>query len=278
MRELNWNGELQSPLTEPGVRVKPGEYILAVNGVELRGNDNIHRLLENSAGKIVKLKVAGKADGMDARTVSTVPIASEAALRNRDWIEKNLRRVHEVTGGRVAYVYVPNTATQGHEYFKRYFFPQTEKQAIIIDERFNGGGQVADYYIDHLMRPYVSHWATRYVKDFITATGTIFGPKVMLIDETAGSGGDLLPFMFRKLKVGTLVGRRTWGGIVGILGFPVLVDGGFVTAPNLAIWTEDGFVVENEGVPPDIELVLQQLQEQPSKEFKKPPFPIRVRK
>lgn len=296
---LNWNGEFRAPLTEPGVRVKAGEYILKINGVDLAGTDNIYRHLENTSGKIVELTVGTNADGSNSRTVSVVPIGSESALRNRDWVEGNLRKVHAATEGRVAYVYVPNTTRAGHEYFKRYFFPQTDKQAIIIDERFNGGGQVADYYIDHLNRPYISHWATRYGKDFITPTGAIFGPKVMLIDETAGSGGDLLPFMFHKLKLGTLVGRRTWGGLVGILGFPVLMDGGGVTAPNLAIWTEDGFVVENVGVPPDveveqlpadviagkdpqldkaIEIVLQQLAENPPKDFKKPPYPIRVRK
>ncbi|MFN7574793.1 MAG: PDZ domain-containing protein [Planctomycetota bacterium] len=296
---LNWNGELRSPLTEPGVRVAAGEYLLAIGGVELRSDDNLYRLLETTAGKVVTLKVGAKPDGSDAREVSVVPVASEAALRNRDWIERNLQRVHEATEGRVAYVYVPNTTRQGHEYFKRYFFPQTDKQAIIVDERFNGGGQVADYYIDHLRRPYVSHWATRYGKDFITPTGAIFGPKVMLIDETAGSGGDLLPYMFRKLGVGTLVGRRTWGGLVGVLGFPVLMDGGSVSAPNLAIWTEEGFVVENEGVPPDIEVeqmpadviagrdpqlekaievVLKQLAENPPPQYKKPAYPIRARK
>ncbi len=296
---LNWNGELRAPLTEPGVRVQAGEYILAVNGNDLKSSDNIFRHLENTSGKIVELTVGPTADGAGSRSVSVVPVASEAALRNRDWVEGNLRKVHAATDGRVAYVYVPNTAGSGHEYFKRYFFPQTDKQAIIIDERFNGGGQVADYYIDHLSRPYVSHWATRYGKDFITPTGAIFGPKVMLIDETAGSGGDLLPFMFHNLKVGTLVGRRTWGGLVGILGFPVLMDGGSVTAPNLAIWTNEGFVVENVGVPPDIEVeqmpadviagkdpqlekaievVLQLLAENPPKEYKKPAYPIRVRK
>ena len=149
---------------------------------------------------------------------------------------------------------MPNTADAGHAYFKRYFFPQADKDAIIVDERFNGGGQVADYYIDILRRPLVSYWAMRYGADLKTPTASIQGPKVMIIDETAGSGGDLLPWMFRKFKLGPLVGKRTWGGLVGILGFPVLMDGGGITAPNLAIWTEDGWVVENEGVPPDIEV------------------------
>ena len=154
-----------------------------------------------------------------------------------DWVEGNMKKVHEATNGRVAYVYVPNTAGAGHEYFKRYFFPQVDKDAIIVDERFNGGGQVADYYIDQLRRPFTAHWATRYGETFRTPGAAIFGPKVMLIDETAGSGGDLLPWMFREYKLGPLVGKRTWGGLVGILGFPMLMDGGNVTAPNLAFWT-----------------------------------------
>ncbi len=175
-------------------------------------------------------------------------------MRNRDWVEGNLRRVTEATKGRVAYVYVPNTSTAGHESFKRYFYPQANREAIIVDERHNGGGSVADYYIDILRRPYIASWAFRYGADMKTPLASIQGPKVMIIDETAGSGGDLLPWMFRKFELGPLVGKRTWGGLVGILGFPTLMDGGFITAPNLAFWTEEGFGVENEGVPPDVEV------------------------
>jgi tricorn protease len=199
----------------------------------------------------------------------------------------------------VAYVYVPNTSTAGWAYFKRYFYPQADKDAIIIDERFNGGGSVADYYIDHLRKPLVSYWAMRYGADLRTPSATIEGPKVMLIDETAGSGGDLLPWMFRKFNLGPLVGKRTWGGLVGTLGFPVLMDGGGVTAPNLAIWTEEGFIVENVGVPPDIEVeqtpaeiaagrdpqleraiawAMDELKKNPPKKAQRPPFPTRVRK
>ena len=296
---LNWNPELRAPLTEPGVSVTAGEYLLAVDGVDLTAADNVFERFENTAGKIVELTVGPNADGSGSRTASVVPVPNESALRNREWVERNLAKVDEATGGRVAYVYVPNTTTLGHTYFKRYFFPQVHKQALIVDERFNGGGQVADYYIDHLRRPYISHWATRYGADFRTPSAAILGPKVMIIDETAGSGGDLLPWMFNKLGLGTLVGKRTWGGLVGTLGFPVLMDGGFVTAPNLAIWTEDGFVVENVGVPPDIdveqwpadviagrdpqlekaiEIVLEQLEANPPAEPVKPPFPVRVRR
>jgi tricorn protease len=195
-------------------------------------------------------------------------------------------------------VYVPNTAGQGHEYFKRYFFPQANRQAIIIDERFNGGGSLADYYIDILQRPYQAHWNMRYGRDLKSPSASIQGPKVMIIDETAGSGGDMLPWMFRKFNVGTIVGKRTWGGLVGVLGFPEFIDGGSVTAPNVAIWTEDGWVVENEGVPADIEVeqwpaevikgrdpqlekaievALQKLKENPPVEPVRPKYPVRVR-
>jgi tricorn protease len=297
---LNWNPDLRSPLTEPGVEVKAGEYLLAVNGQELVPPDNLYRLFENTADKIVELKVGPHADGSGSRTVRVVPLPDERALRNRDWVEGNLRRVHEASGGRIAYVHVPNTFSAGHEYFKRYFYPQAGKQAIIVDERHNGGGQVADYYIDILRRPYIASWAARYGHNQHSPLASIEGPKAMLIDETAGSGGDLLPWMFRKFQLGTLIGRRTWGGLVGILGFPVLLDGGEVTAPNIGFWTEeDGFAVENEGVPPDIEVemwpaevaagrdpqlekaievLLKQLADNPPPVRKQPPYPVRVRK
>jgi tricorn protease len=227
-------------------------------------------------------------------------LPSETALRNRAWVEGNIKKVHEATNGRVAYVYVPNTATSGHEYFKRYFYPQADKDAIIVDERYNGGGSVADYYIDHLRRPFTAYWTTRHGEPFKTPQSAIHGPKVMIIDETAGSGGDLLPWMFRQYKLGPLVGKRTWGGLVGILGFPELMDGGRVTAPDLAFWTpEEGFGVENVGVPPDIEVeqwpadiakgrdpqlekaievVLAELEKTPPKKDKQPEFPVRAKK
>ncbi len=296
---LNWNPELRSPLTEPGVEVQAGEYLLAVGGEDLRPPENLYSRFENSAGKIVEITVGPNPDGSGARTVHVVPVSSEYGLRNRDWVEGNLAKVHEATDGRVAYVYVPNTAGSGHSYFKRYFFPQTNKEAVIIDERHNGGGQIADYYINILRRQFISYWAMRYGADLRTPQGAILGPKVMLIDETAGSGGDLLPWMFRKFNLGTLIGRRTWGGLVGVLGFPVLMDGGYISAPNLAIWTEDGWVVENVGVPPDIEVemlpadviagrdpqleraievIMEQLEADPPATHARPPYPVRARR
>jgi tricorn protease len=296
---LNWSPQLRAPLTAPGVDVKAGEYLLAVRGIDLKPPTEIYSLFENTAGKGVEISVGPNSDGKGSRTVTVEPVAAEDALRNADWVESNLHKVHKATSGRVAYVYVPNTANLGHAYFKRYFFPQADKDAIIVDERFNGGGQVADYYIDHLRRPFTAMWATRYGEDIKTPGAAIFGPKVMLIDENAGSGGDLLPWMFRQYKLGPLVGKRTWGGLVGILGFPVLMDGGGVTAPNLAFWTEDGWRVENEGVPPDveveqwpaeviagkdpqldkaIEIVMKELEKNPPKAVKRPPYPVRVLK
>jgi len=295
---LNWNPALRSPLTEPGVNVKEGDYLLAVNGQDITAASNLYQYFENTAGKIVELTVNSRPDYTGARIAKVVPVQNEFALRNRDWVEGNLRKVDKATNGQVAYVYVPNTAGLGHEYFKRYFFPQANRKAIIVDERFNGGGQLADYYIDLLQRPLQAYWHMRYGRDLKSPAASIQGPKVMLIDETAGSGGDMLPWMFRKFKVGTLVGKRTWGGLVGILGFPEFVDGGGVTAPNLGIWTKDGFVVENVGVAPDIEVeqtpseiikgndpqlekaievALKELEKNPQPDPVRPPYPVKVR-
>jgi tricorn protease len=295
---LNWNPDLRSPLTEPGVDVKAGEYLLAVDGRNLAPPVNLYQRFERTAGRSVEITVGPNPDGTGSRIVKVVPLENEGELRNRDWVERNLRRVSEATGGRVAYVYVPNTAELGHTYFKRYFFPQAHREAIIVDERHNGGGSVADYYIDVLRRPLVSYWTMRYGEDIKTPIAGIHGPKVMLIDETAGSGGDLLPWMFRRFELGPLIGKRTWGGLVGILGFPVLMDGGSVTAPNLAFRSEDGFRVENEGVAPDIEVeqtpkeviagrdpqlekaievILKQLDKSPPRKLPRPAFPKRAR-
>lgn len=295
---LNWTPDLRSPLTAPGVNVKAGDYLLAVRGVDLKPPTEIYSLFESSAGKSVEITVGPNADGKGSRTVTVEPLENESALRNREWVEGNLRKVQEATGGKVGYVYVPDTAGMGMTYFKRYFFPQCDKEALIIDERFNGGGQIADYYIDILRRPLASFWAPRHGHDWRSPSAAVFGPKVMIIDETAGSGGDMLPWMFRKFGLGTIVGKRTWGGLVGIGGYPTLMDGGRVTAPGFAIWTEDGWVVENEGVPPDveieqtpaeviagrdpqlekaIEIALAKLKEQPAKKPQRPPFPVRAR-
>jgi tricorn protease len=295
---LNWTSAMRSPLTAPGVNVKEGEYLLAVNGKELKAPTEIYSLFENTAGKLIEITVGPNADGKGSRTVTVEPIASEYNLRNMDWVEGNLKKVEKATGGRVGYVHVRDTAAGGMADFKRYFFPQVDKDALIIDERFNSGGQIADYYIDILRRPFASYWAPRHGADNRSPSAAVFGPKVMIIDEGAGSGGDMLPWMFRKFGVGPLVGKRTWGGLVGIGGYPELMDGGRVTAPGFAIWVPDGgFVVENEGVAPDhdvtmwpkdliagrdpqlekaIELALEALKKNPPKKDVRPEYPKRA--
>jgi tricorn protease len=253
----NWNPGLQAPLTQPGVNAKAGDYILAVNGRELHAADNIYSFFEETAGKQVVLKIGSHPDGKDSREVIVVPVDSEESLRHLAWIEGNRRFVDKATGGRVAYVYVPNTGGGGYTSFNRYFFSQVGKDAAIIDERFNEGGQLADYIIDYLRRPMMSKVVTREGHDWSSPSEAIYGPKVMLINEMSGSGGDALPWYFRKAGLGPLIGKRTWGGLVGIGGYPELIDGGHVTAPRAAIYGLNGdWEVENHGVAPDIEVDL----------------------
>ena len=251
----NWNPGLQAPLTQPGVNVKAGDYLLAVNGRELRSSDNLYSFFEATAGKQVVLKVGPSADGKGSRDVTVVPVESEENLRRFAWIEGNRRKVSDMTGGRVGYVYLPNTAGAGYGNFNRYYFAQVGKEAIIIDERFNEGGQLADWVVDFLHRPLMSKIMTREGADWSSPSASIYGPKVMIINESAGSGGDALPYMFHLRKLGPMIGTRTWGGLVGTLGVPPTIDGGGITAPILAFYDLSGkWAVENEGVPPDIEV------------------------
>lgn len=252
---LNWRPELRSPLKAPGISVAQGEYLLAVDGKRLAATQNLYAAFENSVERPVTISVGPQADGKGARTLKVIPIADDRRLRYVDWLENNIRKVDAATNGRVAYVHVPDTSVEGHAYFKRYFFPQSHKDAIIVDARDNGGGFVADYYMDILRRQPVIRWATRYGNDLRTPRAAIFGPKVMISNEGAGSGGDLLPWMFRKFQLGPIVGTRTWGGLVGNLEIHGLMDGATITAPNIAGWTQqDGWVIENQGVAPDIEV------------------------
>ncbi|HEY6273630.1 MAG TPA: PDZ domain-containing protein [Terriglobales bacterium] len=292
----NWNPGLRAPLTEPGVNVREGEYLLAVDGREVRGSDEVYSFFLERAGKAVQLKVGPDPGGKDARTVTVVPIADERSLRQRDWMEGNRKRVDQLSGGKLAYVYVPDTAVNGFTYFNRYYFAQNSKQGAIIDERFNGGGWIADYIVDWLQRPLLMAAMTREGKDNVIPQ-VIFGPKVMLINQYAGSGGDALPWMFKKLHTGLLVGTRTWGGLIGIGGYPRLIDGGTVTAPRWGLYNpETGeFDVENKGVSPDIEVdldpalwrqghdpqlekgvevSLRELQEHPVPPIRRPKYPV----
>ena len=292
----NWNPKLQAPLTQPGVNVKEGEYLFAVNGRELLAQDEVFGFFLETAGKQTVIRVGPNPDGKGARDVTVVPVANERGLRHLAWIEANRRKVDELSGGRVAYVHLPDTAEGGYTSFNRYFFSQVGKQAAVLDERFNHGGDLADYIIDYLRRPPMSRVASREGEDYTEPVESIYGPKVMIINQFAGSGGDAMPWYFRKAHIGPLVGMKTWGGLVGIGGYPVLMDGGRITAPRWAIYGLDGaWEVENRGIAPDIEVeqdpklvraghdpqlelavakVLELLAKEPPKTFARPAYPV----
>ena len=251
----NWNPDLKAPLTQPGVDVKAGEYLIEVNGREVKAPASVYSFFENTAGTQVKIKVGANADGKDAREVTVVPVDDEFPLRNRAWEEDNRRKVDELSGGKLAYVHVPDTNIGGYTNFNRFYYAQTGKLGAIIDERYNHGGQIADYIIDELKRPLRNCAISREGEKFCSPLMQIYGPKTMVTNEMSGSGGDALPWMFRQDKVGPLVGTRTWGGLVGIYNYPVLMDGGRVTSPRVAIYGLHGeWEVENHGVAPDIEV------------------------
>jgi tricorn protease len=253
----SWNPDLRAPLSAPGISVNAGDFIVAINGVELVAPDNIYRLLDGTANRqtVLSLNTQPSMDG--ARQVTVVPVANEQGLRTRAWVESNRRLVDKLSNGQLAYVYVPNTGQGGYTSFNRYYFAQQDKKGAVIDERFNGGGSAADYIIDVLQRDfdgYFNNVAGDRVP-FTSPSAGIWGPKVMIINEMAGSGGDLMPYMFRRRKIGPLVGTRTWGGLVHTADTPPFIDGGSMIAPRGGFFTRDGkWAVENEGVAADIEV------------------------
>jgi tricorn protease len=252
----SWNPDLRAPLTQPGVNVVAGEYLLAVGGQELRAPESPYRPFEATAGKSVVIRVGPRPDGTGARDVTVVPVDDESPLRRLAWIEGNRRKVEELSKGRLAYVYLPDTGSGGYTAFNRWYFAQVDREGAVLDERWNGGGLLADYVIDFLRRPLLSFAVTREGSTMAFPAG-IYGPKVMIINESAGSGGDAMPWYFRKVGLGPLVGKRTWGGLVGIGGYPSLIDGGEVTAPRFAIYGLEGaWEVENVGIAPDVEVEL----------------------
>jgi tricorn protease len=289
-----FNAREKAPLAEPGLNVKVGDCILDINGQELKADVDIQQPLEGTAEKLISLRVGG-ADGANARDISVTPIAFEQRLRNIDWIEGNQAKVDKLSGGKLAYVYLPDTGGDGFTNFNRYYFAQTDKQGAIIDERYNGGGQVADYFIEVLKRTLESYWAPRYGTIEHTPNAAIYGPKVMLANEYSGSGGDALPWLFKQAKLGPLVGKRTWGGLVGIGQIPVLMDGGMVTSPSVAFFAPSGkWEVENHGVDPDydveqdpkavseghdpqlekaVALAMEELAKHPQEHPEKPAYP-----
>ena len=292
----NWNPGMSAPLTQPGVNVVVGEFILAVDGKDVTAADSVYKAFEGKVGKQVKLRVGKNADGSGAREVTVAPVGSEAGLRNLAWIEENRRKVEKATNGRVAYIYMPDTSFGGLTNFNRYFYSQVGKEGAIIDERFNGGGALATDIVALLNLKPMSRVATRDGQDELQPQGAIYGPKAMIINEQAGSGGDAMPWYFRRAGTGPLIGKRTWGGLVGRAGAPQLMDGGIVTAPSSAVWdpASSKWIAENVGVEPDIEVeqdpelvkqgrdpqlekaievVMAELAKKPSVEPKRPAFP-----
>ncbi|MEI9984221.1 MAG: PDZ domain-containing protein [Aliidongia sp.] len=290
----SWTPEAKAPLAQPGLNIHEGDCILAIDGANLTAATDIQQPLEGTAGHAVTLHI-GDAGGKAARDVTVVPIASEARLRNLDWIDGNRRKVDQLSDGKLAYVYLPNTGEGGFTAFNRYYFAQTDKQGAVVDERFNAGGQAADYIIEVLARKIESYWAPRYGAVDRTPSAGIYGPKVMIANEASGSGGDLLPWLFKYNQLGPLVGKRTWGGLVGIGEIPVLMDGGHVTSPSVGFFSPKGeWDVENRGVAPDypveqdpkavaaghdpqlekaVNLALEKLKQNPPSEPQRPAYP-----
>jgi tricorn protease len=251
----NWNPDLRAPLSAPGIQVSEGDYLLEVNGRPLAPPANPYSLFEGTANRQTLIRISKTPSSEGSRLVTVVPVASEDTLRTRAWIESNRRLVDKLSNGKLAYVWLPNTTTAGYTSFTRYYYAQQDKDGAIIDERYNHGGMVADYIVNEIDRKLMGYFALRDGTPTTSPIAGIYGPKVMLINESAGSGGDALPYMFRLRKVGPLVGTRTWGGLVGTLGVPSTIDGGGITAPTLAFYNLKGeWDVENIGVAPDIEV------------------------
>jgi tricorn protease len=253
----SWNPELRAPLATPGASAAVGDYIVAISGQELRAPDNIYRLLDGTANRQTVLTLNSKPSMDGARQITVVPIPNEQGLRTRAWVESNRRKVDELSGGKLAYVYIPSTGQPGYASFNRYYFAQQDKLGAVIDERFNSGGSAADYIIDVLQRKFDGYFnnvaGDRY--PFTSPSAGIWGPKVMIVNEMAGSGGDLMPWMFHHRNVGLLVGKRTWGGLVHTADTPPFIDGGSMIAPRGGFFTTEGkWAVENEGTAPDVDV------------------------
>ncbi len=248
----NWNPDLRAPLSAPGIDVKEGDYLLEVNGRPVAPPTNIYSMFEGTAGHQIVIRVNSSATIEGSHVVTVVPVASEDGLRTRAWIEDNRRKVDELSHGKLAYVWLPNTSIPGYQAFTRYFYSQQGKEGAVIDERYNHGGLVADYIVNELDRKPMGYFAMRDGEPWASPAAGIYGPKVMIVNESAGSGGDALPYYFQMRHIGPIVGTRTWGALVGTTGTPPTMDGGGITAPSLAFYDLNGhWAVENQGVTPD---------------------------
>lgn len=259
IRPAPWDAETRSPLDLPGVPIKEGDYILAVNGIELTTKTEPYAAFRNLAGKSIELTYNSSPSRTGAKTVIVQAMADESRLRHLAWIEHNRQLVAEATGGKAGYIYVRSTGIDGQNELIRQFTAQLDKAALVIDERFNNGGQIPDRFIEMLDRKPLAFWATRDGPPSQSPQAGNFGPKVMLINGWSGSGGDAFPDYFRKAGLGPLIGNRTWGGLIGISGVPTLIDGGGITVPTFRMFNPDGtWFKEGHGVDPDI-LVAEDL-------------------
>ena len=252
-----WRPDTAGPLSMPGLEVGEGDYLLAVDGVELRPPTNPYRLLEGTAGRMITVTVSSSPSPDGGRDIVVEPLANESFQRMWAWVAANQARVDELSEGRLAYVWLPNTSRNGYEFFNRMYYAQKDREGAVIDERNNGGGSAADYIVDMLDRQLTGYFNSPAGgrKPWTQPMAGLFGPKVMVVNESAGSGGDLLPYLFRFRGIGPLVGTRTWGGLVGAWDTPPLIDGGFFVAPRAGFFDVNGeWAVEGEGVAPDIEI------------------------
>ncbi len=254
-RDRDWNGGTELPLNQPGLDVKPDEYLLAVNGVELKAPTNPFSLLVDTAGKEVVLTVGPEPDGQNSREITVVPVSSERNMRYEAWVQKNRRLVDKLSDGRIGYLHMPNTAVGGQQGFAKGYYPNLRKEGLIVDERFNGGGFIPDFFMNILRQKLANLWKPRYGQDWRSPGTAFVGHMAMISNGYAGSGGDALPYYFKYYDLGPVIGTRTWGGLVGISGGLRLMDGGAVTVPTFGVFDVNGkWDVENHGVDPDIEL------------------------
>jgi tricorn protease len=251
-----WDVEIRSPLSKPGVKIKEGDYLLAVNGKPLDTSKPISAAFQGMAGAVVQITMNSSPSFKGSEKVIIEMMESETRLRHLAWIEKNRQYVDKSTDGRIGYIYVRSTGVDGQNELVRQFYAQMNKEGLIIDERFNSGGQIPDRFIELLDREPLAFWAVRDGKDWAWPPAGNFGPKVMLINGFSGSGGDAFPDYFKKRGLGPLIGTRTWGGLIGITGAPNLIDNGGITMPTFRMYDPNGeWFKEGHGVDADIEVV-----------------------
>jgi tricorn protease len=253
--ERDWNSDIPTPLNQPGQEVRDEDYLLAVDGVDLTAGTNPYSLFENKVGRQVVLTIGPNPDGKDSREITVVPIAEDEDLRYEAWVQANRRRVDELSDGRIGYLHMPNTAVGGQVGFAKGYYPNLRREGLIIDERFNGGGFIPDFFMNILRQKLVNLWKPRYGQDWRTPGTAFLGHMAMISNGYAGSGGDALPYYFKYYDLGEVVGTRTWGGLVGISRGIGLMDGGQVTFPEFGLFDVNGeWNVENHGVDPTIEI------------------------